>query len=363
MQWEAISQAVVEGILDVTYATDVNFGFCLSTFSALCHGLQPLVLGWGTVFPEMPNVHQLVRWKHIILEKFKETGHFIRYIAGHGASADLTVLAHDSGDVVLTGNASCFKSGLAAAIEPLVFSAERNFYVGYKGSKDLRRCGFIEPLFPEPTSVGARKYGARYLNSGAYIGRLGALVDMYNALIDPEDGAVHVGEKMVEAEGLNDQALTSLYYISRVSPHDANNKRRLGGICLDHEARLFQCMHRLREDDSIHPTNEIDFEVSSVGQVTNLHTGTQPCLLHFNGDKKWTKIKTLVERLNFGDEATLQQASTGTILFWNASAGVTRVPFKELCPDFKLPRQEASTTTLAPDQTQGQSSDQEHFEI
>lgn len=343
--WAQVIGAVTSNVLSLGYATHAFEGFCISAFAELYHGMQPVILGYGR--EPGAGLVKLRQFREINIDKFKETRAFVEWLAEtadkHRAEPPL-VYAHDSGDSLQLRDASCIAEGHAHKGRPILWAAERTFYVGWEGSREHSSFSWLEQFYPELPTGGLQENGARYLNGGAYVGRVQALIEMFSEVLDlkstldmkgnvlAHEGYLyfeHNGTRHVsEATRSNDQALSSFYYIK--------NLERYGGqepIVLDHESRTFECMHQRMEGK--------DYSIADDGTFSNTHTESRPCMLHFNGPKGAKVFQRVFSECKLLSEEGLANVLKGKVLLWRPNvtdAGlVHQVSYAELCPSYNVP--------------------------
>eukprot|EP00929_Paragymnodinium_shiwhaense_P034033 TRINITY_DN18564_c0_g1_i10.p4 TRINITY_DN18564_c0_g1~~TRINITY_DN18564_c0_g1_i10.p4 ORF type:complete len:168 (+),score=12.16 TRINITY_DN18564_c0_g1_i10:119-622(+) len=128
--WSEVKSVISNGILATTYATEARDGFCLTAFSELYHGLQPVLLGLGR--QDWPHLRGLSLWRHISIDKLRETRAFVEWVVAQASRRGDTVpliFAHDGGDTVFTGSGMCLHDGYKRRAHPIVWLAERWFYL------------------------------------------------------------------------------------------------------------------------------------------------------------------------------------------------------------------------------------------
>lgn len=165
---------------------------------------------------------------------------------------DELVLFTDCWDVVFVRDPATMPDTFATFGADAVFSAEPHFlYVYPHKYQQWKR-------YPADASVGPY----RFLNSGAWIGRAGHMVDMLEAINCPADWHC-------------DQTLYNKWFIENPT-----------GLVLDHRQQLFASTI-FREG-----FENRDFEVE-VGTFRQRRTGTDPYLVHFGGENAVCSGKVL----------------------------------------------------------------------
>jgi hypothetical protein len=107
----------------------------------------------------------------------------------------------------------------------------------------------------------------RFVNSGGYIATWDAYVNTLRVLIDMDDNGYQEGGLSIKN---HDQAAFSRAYVEKQAD-----------ICVDHECKIFQCLHGLDERWALNQDIHWD------KRPFNRHTKTCPCIFHANGPEKW----------------------------------------------------------------------------
>lgn len=333
---DLLARVTTAGLVTVTYTTKATYGFCLSAYSSLYQGMNLVVLGMNQSFAGWEHYHPLVLYREINIQKFQETAKFIRWLLDMSkGDSDPVVLAMDGTDTVVLHDYKSLLEALHNANASILYAAERTFYVGWNGSRDFRAYSFLEPLFPPAKAESSTaRNAARYLNGGAYIGQAKSLRKMFDVLQTP---TLPFQGEIIETSGINDQALGALFF-AKASQED---NAAIPSVALDHDSRAFECLHGREESsrDERGVTSSGDYTITK-GEFVNVHTGMRPGLLHFNGEKNWNSIRSLVSRLSLGQGNLQTRARVASSIIWlwgpnNASAH--RTTFHSLCPDFEPP--------------------------
>lgn len=167
-------------------------------------------------------------------------------------SPEEIVMFVDAYDVVITAGEKEIVDKFLSFHSPIVFSAEAGcwpFMDGRKGGQQI--CDNVYP--PSVTPY-------RFLNSGAWIGYVGAARSAFQAMM-----------RLPEAEAKAiDQELASIVFLK-------NNS----GIVLDYNSDIFQSVHMSQS----HLRLELDPK-GSTSRWRNTITKTLPAVFHFNGGAK-----------------------------------------------------------------------------
>ena len=218
-----------------TYSNDYFTHLCEYLKSALLQGIQPTLLGWGS---EWHGNSDKISGVLKSLEKLP--------------TSDL-ILFTDAHDVLIcnTGNhiQSAFEKYFGATTD-ILYMAEKGCWPQRNMKNGREICDKLYPTAPTPY---------RYLNSGAWIGRVGAVQQLYRELMST----------ITLNPNLDDQHLVSdMFY------KGASDLR----LRLDYHNRIFQSMH-----DS---QGEIDIVPNKTCTIYNKITKSYPMILHFNGGGK-----------------------------------------------------------------------------
>ena len=229
--------------------TSQNKGFCSTIESANANGFDLLVLGLWQNF----NVYDLKIVKLSLFLKAAEDA-IDRYGPDH------IMLTIDAFDVLFQQPASYFVEQFKAFNTSIVYSAEnncwpfqQNYYRYYKPRHP--NCVKQEEMASHMVDVYKGKGKAvQFLNSGAAIGRAGALKEWFTDSIE-----------LLQSGENDDQAIAAVLFLSGKY-----------SVTIDLMSKMFMSMYDA--------ANVVEHD-ESVGRYRNTATQSIPGILHFNGGK------------------------------------------------------------------------------
>ena len=217
--------------------------FCRSVESAVRNGVDLRVLGWG------------VKWEGLSQKLAAALA------AVDALPADCVVLFTDAYDVLFAASGARMREDFLALGKPLVFAAECGCWPQVQRDRG-KTCRDAYP--PSPTPY-------RFLNSGAWMGRAGVAAAFLRRLVET------AGAEGAAFHKLNDQELAAELYFSGAFGPD---------LTLDFHARLFQCMHAVRDATLVPDCDPWPDLKERGGSLVNTRTGSRPAVYHFNGGGK-----------------------------------------------------------------------------
>jgi hypothetical protein len=234
--WSAKGQATptVADLTIVTMVTEFDRGFVNFWNSCRYWGITPLILGYGLQFGGFTQKARLLF--RALCRLYKTTR---------------IVLFADGFDSLLVGSPQSILDEYVTFQSPLVFSAERNCW------PDAEKANAYPPA----------QTPYRFLNSGGYIGEARYILRLLASA-----GAV------AWPSGSDQRQFMQVFL------------NRPDSITLDHECRIFQCLHLAEED--------VEYRAEG---IHNRITGSMPKVLHANGHSN------LAPALRWLDEAGLLQ--------------------------------------------------------
>ena len=244
------AETCATGVVALTYASHrgKDERFCRSVESAVRNGVDLRVLGWG------------VKWEGLSQKLAAALA------AVDALPADCVVLFTDAYDVLFAASGAKMRRDFLALDQPLVFAGECGCWPQVQRDRG-KTCRDLYPKSPTPY---------RYLNSGAWMGRAGVAARFLRRLVDT------AGAEGAAFHKLNDQELAAeLYFSGEFGPE----------LGLDHYARLFQCMHGVRDTTLVPDCDPWPDLKERDGTLTNTRTESVPAVYHFNGGGKRHHLK------------------------------------------------------------------------
>jgi hypothetical protein len=253
-------------ILVVTYSDRVTAGLCLSMASAASQGFELHVLGIsGQKFEDVDDPK---------LKKVYGMQNFMEDKDAHAQISlddeDILVFA-DAGDVVYVGSIDealqSFHEIIGSGHEQIVVAAERNCWPYMDGETERIPGGRILCAeYPKKSSF-------RYLNAGAYAGRvkhIRSFLKILSSTIPPKSAS-------------DDQLFFQQLYTKQVR----EGRDPTFQITPDHRSRLFQTGHLTHLETALFAKPEPNGAYFDIHRkrVINSETGSKPFLVHFNGEK------------------------------------------------------------------------------
>jgi len=222
-----------------------DYNFSIITVGDDVEKVQPLMD--STDYP-IKNIGENVVWKGGTME-------------GPGGGQKINMMKeellnhHDQDIIMFVDGFDCFINAEIETILERYFSFRAEMV--FSAEKTCWPDTSISDLFPETG-------GYKYLNSGTYIGTVGALKKVYEK--DIQDHA-------------DDQLYVQLEYLDDDTPHD---------IALDWESYIFFCLAGLEESINVNQYN----------QLINTDTNCTSCVLHGNGGEYtkevyWKNVKEM----------------------------------------------------------------------
>lgn len=174
--------------------------------------------------------------------------------------ADDVVLFVDAYDVLLLADTRHVVPLFESFNSSLVFSAELS----------CAPDGGLKLLYNSIAAAESKSGPFSFVNSGSYIGRVGNIQAMLDEV--QKDIALHHTINGADPHRLDDQRWFNRFYL-RQHARSANQTR----ITLDHAGRMFHTLHGI-------PPDAFSSVPGATGSVHSATTGSQPCLVHGNGE-------------------------------------------------------------------------------
>ncbi|KAF0977321.1 hypothetical protein FDP41_003974 [Naegleria fowleri] len=243
----------------ITIATKINENACKLIYSALRNGINFNILGFGM---EQFTLSQKIDITFEEIEKVKNPNAILMFLDAY----DVVVLQH--AEAIVSKFLNKFQ-GYSA-----VYNAEMNCHpFGVVESAKKRWGGDPYCLSQYPPSPNR----FRYLNSGAFIGRQSALLDLYKKILAlPQD---------IKEDLFDDQGMTAYVWLTQARDY----------LTLDYRGDLFLSLLEVQAHEfKVHnkndpPSREEDVAATHADFWLKFKTHhNYPATLHGNGWGKWT---------------------------------------------------------------------------
>ena len=343
-------------VVHLSYGTQWVQSHCLSLFTALAHGVKPIVLG---------SRRQLAYNDLGPLDKLFALNEATRGLAtlpvAAAAAADPLIVFNDGYDVAFMGGAAAVLERFERVGRPLVFAGERGCCTSFYWMRRLRNDCIKRHQFPEPSGkLAARDPRTRWVNSGLIAGTQRAFRTFLTAAIakrkrhtrdwGPPDTYKRGTDQLIVCDMLSDEAMYG-------------NSSAVRRAIIDYGSEIFQCMYQLglnqeapasrSSKDGVlvarsgprHGRSGTRRKARGAGAprtALNMLTKTSPVMLHFNGDSaEKNDFEAFVRKLWWGD-APMERIGAALVFDYDNGKAVR---FDSICPRsvFKPPTGRRST--------------------
>lgn len=204
---------------------------------------------------------------------------------------------------------------------PVIFNAEANCYhqQAFKGSWGPKKGRCLAAYKRRDPKVTSRY---RYLNAGAWIGRVWAVEKVFS-----------VAKRIIDSDSSIwcDQSVMGAMYLT-----DATG----GAMGLDTMNRYFLPTYHLRVNSDF--CGEAESVAERLPRMRMCHSGNTPALVHFNGKSEGTFTADVIRRARWHSDGAREQAALlatarDGVTELHGSHGTSRQLIGEVCPRLSFP--------------------------
>ena len=350
----AFANAVKRGdslrrVLHVSYGTKWVQPHCLSLYTAVAHGIKPIVLGMRrqAQFDALGPLDKL----YALDELTRDIGALPKPPT---PAIDPLLVFNDGYDVAFMGGAAAIERRFERMGAPLVFAGERGCCTSFFWMHQWRNDCISPRAFPRPSSaLAARDPTNRWVNSGLIAGTRHAFRAFIVAALEERERKLRDwgSEKDTYRTG-TDQLIVCELLSQEAVYHNASALR---AARIDYGSELFQCMYRIGADGTVisrsgppraakgaakgaavadREGTPVDASLAGAFRLAprsalNTLTKSSPLLLHFNGDSPGKGSFDSFVRAQWWGDSPMELIDAALVFDYDHGAARR---FGEICP-------------------------------